>query len=205
MSARRAFAGAVALAALAAAATAYTNSCPILGTLFVVVGLLGLILTCAKWIPVLHKLPLVGAIPPPKVTFALAAPLDGMTFPMNPTAEARVLLSVVIPEGRPHEITRGVVNVYVVDALNIYRTDADGQPYEDGGRRGKGPDGPYWSIHPHTIPLGAQVMYFKVTIPEPGEYEVVFKLQSPDLYSKKDYVYRGKLIARSREVREEER
>lgn len=39
-------------------------------------------------------------------------------------------------------------------------------------------------------------MFFKVTIPRPGEYEVVLKLQSPDFYDKGDQIYRDKLIAR---------
>jgi hypothetical protein len=42
-----------------------------------------------------------------------------------------------------------------------------------------GPDAPYWSISSLTIPLGALLMFFKVTIPEPGEYDVVLKIQSP--------------------------
>ena len=58
------------------------------------------------------------------------------------------------------------------------------------------PDALYWSMSSLTIPLGALVMFFKVTIPRPGEYEVVLKLQSPDFYDKGDQIYRDKLIAR---------
>jgi hypothetical protein len=179
-----------------AAVTAYVNDCPALGTVLAAIGGIALILTFAKWLPLLHKLPLVGAISPPEVRFHLEAPRNGMTFPMNPSAEARVLLGAVIPEGRRHEITRVLVNAYVVGATDIRRTTQDGRPYPDGGHRMGGPDGPYWSIHPLTIPIGAMLMFFKVTIPRPGEYKVVLRLQSPDFYEKSDQVYEDKLIAR---------
>jgi hypothetical protein len=64
--------------------------------------------------------------------------------------------------------------------------------------RMQGPDGPYWAISNVTIPLGAFLTFFKVTIPEPGEYTVVLTLQSPDLYDKEDHRYEDTFVARAR-------
>lgn len=189
MTPERAFAGGTVLTISAAGATtAYALGCPLVGHLFVVLGFVGLTLTFAKWLPGLHRLPLVGAIPLPKIEFHLEAPPGGMEFEMDPTAEARVLLCAgVLPEGRREEITRVTLNAYVVGAINIERTKQDANPYPSGGTRLQGPDGPYWSHYPMTIPLGAFLMFFKVTIPEPGEYEVVLTLQSPDFRDKGDH------------------
>jgi hypothetical protein len=120
-----------------------------------------------------------------------------MTFDMDPRqGKARVVLCVgVLP--RRHEITRASVNAYVVGATAITRTHQGGAPYAGGGIAMEGSDAPYWSVSNLTIPLGAFLMFFKVTIREPGEYEVVFSLQSPDFYDKGDHFYRDKLIARS--------
>lgn len=199
MTPERAFAGGTVLTISAAGATtAYALGCPLVGHLFVVLGFVGLTLTFAKWLPGLHRLPLVGAIPLPKIEFHLEAPPGGMEFEMDPTAEARVLLCAgVLPEGRREEITRVTLNAHVVGAINIERTKQDANPYPSGGTRLQGPDGPYWSHYPMTIPLGAFLMFFKVTIPEPGEYEVVLTLQSPDFRDKGDHFYRGTLTARA--------
>jgi hypothetical protein len=64
--------------------------------------------------------------------------------------------------------------------------------------RMQGPDRPYWAISNVTIPLGAFLTFFKVTIPEPGEYTVVLTLQSPDLYDKEDHRYEDTFVARAR-------
>jgi hypothetical protein len=90
------------------------------------------------------------------------------------------------------------VNASVIGATDIYRTDQDGTPYKDGGGRLGRADARYWSISPVTIPIAAFVMFFKVTIPEPGEYDVVLTVQSPDLYDKGDHFYRDTLVARER-------
>ena len=108
-----------------------------------------------------------------------------------------LLCAGVLPEGRREEITRVTLNAHVVGAINIERTKQDANPYPSGGTRLQGPDGPYWSHYPMTIPLGAFLMFFKVTIPEPGEYEVVLTLQSPDFRDKGDHFYRGTLTARA--------
>jgi hypothetical protein len=178
------------------ATASFVNGCILLGIAFVLIGFLGLTLTLAKWLPLLHKLPLVGAIPPPEIKFHLEAPKDGMTFDMNPSAEARVLLCAGIPEGRRHEITKVLVNAYVVGSTDIRRTTQSGEPYPNGGHRMEGPDGPYWTISSLTIPIGALLMFFKITIPKPDEYDVVLKLQSPDFYDKGDHIHGDKLIAR---------
>ena len=99
--------------------------------------------------------------------------------------------------GRRQEITRVTLNAYVVGATDIRRTVQDGTPYPDGGHRLEGPDGPYWSQSGMTIPLSAYLLFFKITIPQPGEYGVVLTLQSPDFHNKRDHFYRGTLIARS--------
>jgi hypothetical protein len=198
VSGERAFGGAVALFVLGTAVTAYVNDYAVLGTVLLVIGVIGLILVATKWIPVLHRLPLVGAIPPPEVRFHLERESERMAFDMHPSAPARVLLCAGIPEGRRREITRVLVNAYVAGATSIYRAYQDGEPYKEGGVRMTGPDAPYWSVSGLTIPLGAFLIFFKVTIPEPGEYEVILKLQSPDFHSRKDHVYRDKLIARAK-------
>lgn len=185
---------------LAGATASFVNGYVCLGIAFVALGIVGLVLTLAKWLPALHRLPGVGAIPPPEVEFHLEAPKDGMTFLMNPpSAKARVLLCAGFKPGR-HEITRVSVNVYVVGSTDIVRTHQGGAGYAGGGVRMEGPDAPYWTVSNLTIPLGAFLMFFKVTIPAPGEYEVVLTVQSPDLYDKGDHYYRDTLIAGSSEA-----
>jgi hypothetical protein len=204
MTSLRAFAGGIPVTVgLAGAIASYAAGRVWLGNAFVAFGLLGLVLTLVKWLPLLHRLPLVGAIPPPEVAFRLQIPGGGMTHEINPGAEALVVLCAEVAGGRRAEITRVLVNAYVVGATNIYRTDPHGTPYTNGGQRGKTPDGFYRSISDVTIPLGALVMYFKVTIPGPGNYEVVLTLQSPDFHDKGDHYYRDTLIARSKSPSEE--
>jgi hypothetical protein len=198
VSGERAFGGAVALFVLGTAVTAYVNDCELPGTVLLVIGVIGLIMVAAKWMPLLHKLPLVGAVRPPDARFHLEREAERMAVDIEPPAPVHVLLRVEIPEGRRREITRVLVNAYVVGATDIYRAHQDGERFEDGGHRLKGLDGPYWSIEALRIPIGAKLLFFKVTIPEPGEYEVVLKLQSPDFYSRDDHVYRDTLVARAR-------
>jgi hypothetical protein len=195
----RALVGTVAAIMAGSAATAFASGNVLLGAPFAVLAVLALVATFASLLPVFHLLPFVGAVRPPEIEFHLEAPPSGMAFDIKPGAEARVLLCAgVLPEGRRDEITRVTVNAYVVGATNIVRTEQDGTPYENGGRRLTGPDAPYWSISSLTIPLGPFLMFFKVTIPDPGEYEVVLSLQSPDFHDKGDHVHRATLIARSR-------
>jgi hypothetical protein len=51
---------------------------------------------------------------------------------MDPAAEARVLVCAGVQGGRRNEITRVLVNAYVVGSTNTYRTYQDGEPYKDG-------------------------------------------------------------------------
>jgi hypothetical protein len=92
------------------------------------------------------------------------------------------------------------VNAYVVGATDISRTYQDGASYEGSGVRMKGPDAPYWSVSGVTIPLGAFLMFFKVTLPKPGDYEAMLVLQSPDFYDKGDHFYRATIMAREPEI-----
>jgi hypothetical protein len=36
-------------------------------------------------------------------------------------------------------------------------------------------------------------MFFKITIPEPGSYEAVLTLQSPEFYDRTDHRYRAEI------------
>jgi hypothetical protein len=197
VSGERAFGGAVALFVLGAAVTAYANDSPLLGTALLIVGEIGIVLTFAKWLPILHRLPRAGAIPPPEVDFHLEAPPDGMTFAMDPDEPESVLLCALIRGGRRHELTRVLVNMAVVGATKIDRTYQDGELYKDGGIRQGPPTAPYWVIPSLTIPLADFVMFFKVTIPKPGDYDVLLRLQSSDFYNRGEHAYLDMLIARS--------
>ena len=197
MQQERVVAGTVAAIMAAGASTAYGSGNVVLGTVFALVALAALVATFARLLPGLNRLPLVGAPPPPKVRFHLEGETGRMTFDMGSKGPADVVLCAgVLPEGRRDEITRVLFNAYVVGATDIARCRQDGSPYPNGGHCLKGPDAPYWADSGVTIPLGALLLFFKVTIPEPGDYDVVLTFQSPDFYDKGDHFYRDTLIAR---------
>jgi hypothetical protein len=160
-------------------------------------ALTGLIVlgTAAHRLPILHKLPVIGAKRPPKVEFHLE-PQGGMTFTLDP-ARREVVLCVGLSNPGRHEIEKVYVNAYVVGSTSITRCRQDGTPYPAGGGDMLVADAPYWAISRLIIPPDAFVMYFAVAIPAPGSYEVVLKLLSPEFYERGDIYYRDKLVARA--------
>jgi hypothetical protein len=163
------------------------------GLMWALIGVSGIVLlgTIANRLPVIHHLPpSIGAPrPPTDVRFSLEGH-DGLTMRMTSTArEAFILRVTIMPEDRPEEITRVLVNAYVVGATHINRVLPDGSMYRDGGVAGKGPDGPYWSVSGVTLPIGAFEMFFKLTITKPGAYTALLTLRSPEFHHRGDHRY----------------
>ncbi len=182
-------------ATIAGASSAFASGNVGLGTVFVCIGLLAIVATFANRLPVVHRLPAIGAPKPPEIRFHLEEEVEPMVLEMGPEGAADAILCAAAQEGRSDEITRVLLNAYVVGSTEIFRCDQDGDPFGDGHRL-RGPDAPYWAVGDVTIPIGAQLFFFRVTIPEPGRYEVVVSLQSPEFHDRGDHFYREALVAR---------
>lgn len=157
----------------------------------ILVGVTGVVLVTAfaDQLPLLHRLPVVGATPPPsEVNFHIEGQ-DNLVWRPSHDRPADVVLSIGLPDERRNEVRGVTFNAYVVGATEITRCNQDGTPREDGSRL-MGPDAPYWQASGLTIPPAAFIFFFKVRISAPGEYVVVFKFRSPEFYGKRDYEYR---------------
>jgi hypothetical protein len=142
----------------------------------------------ADSLPGLHLLPIIGAPRPPQIDFHIEGS-DGLYYRMRGDNPEDVILAVGFAAGRRDELRRIAFNAYVVGSTEIVRCDQSGAPYGEGSRM-MGPDGPYWQASGLTIPIGAVLLYFRVTIPRPGNYGVRFLLWSPEFYGRDDWDYR---------------
>jgi hypothetical protein len=142
-------------------------------------GVLVLTLAFADRLPYLHKLPPPwGAVEPPKVECFVEGRND-LRFEMHDAPDS-VLLGVGFSHRNRRKIRELDLNVYVVGSGRIQRCAQDRTPYQSGGGM-QVADGPYWTES--DIKLGrAQPMWFYVEIPEPGQYQIVVVMDSPEFY-----------------------
>lgn len=166
------------------------------------VAVLILILFFADLLPGLHKLPLIGSHPPPKVIFLLPDHQRAMAFRFPRGAgPAEVTLEVGFENRHRDYITRTNLNLIVPGNVEIVRctqggarlSNAQGQVlWTDVDELGLGSRCKYYAWGMDISP-DATLVYFKLTAPEPGKYPLKLKLRSPDLYEVRDKVYEDTL------------
>jgi hypothetical protein len=146
-------------------------------------GVAVLVVAFADRLPALHKLPPpLGAVQPPRVDCYIEGRPD-LHFEMQTVSGPdTVLLAVQFSHDNRHKIADFDLNVYVVGSRDIYRCAQNGARYRAGGGT-QVAEGPYWTEG--DIKLGRlQPMWFKVEIPEPGNYQIVVVMNSPEFYNK---------------------
>jgi hypothetical protein len=143
-------------------------------------GFVVLAVAFADRLPVLHKLrPPLGAVEPPKVKCHVEGRPD-LRFEMQDVPDT-VQLTVVFEHRNRHKIREFDLNVYVVGSRSILRCAQDRTPLDSGGKMQHGQDGPYWTESDIKI-ARKQPMWFNVQIPEPGQYQIVVDMDSPEFY-----------------------
>jgi hypothetical protein len=147
------------------------------------VGVAVLVLAFADRLPLLHKLPLpFGAVQPPRVECHIEGRTD-LQFEMQTVSDPdTVLLVVGFSHDNRHKIADFDLNVYVVGSTSIHRCAQNGARYRSGGAM-QVAEGPYWTDGDIEL-ARRQPMWFKVDIPEPGEYQIVVVMNSPEFYEK---------------------
>lgn len=179
------------LAGFAAAAFAVGNV--ILGASLTVLATALALASVADRLPLLNRLPVIGAAPLPDVEFYFED-TGRRTFVMHHEPQDAIL-AVGITNHHHYPIKDVVVNAYLVGSTDIERCTQDGEPYGNGGRRARGPDAPYWSQVGVTIQRDANPWYFRITIPRPGGYLAVLVIDSPDFYGQRDVRYEAEVRA----------
>lgn len=172
-----------------------------LAVLLVVLAVFLLLCAVAHRLPVFHRLPVVGAAPPPSVSFQIEGG-RGTSVQMGSTGPEDVIVRVTVVNDHHAEIPRATYEAFVVDAAGIERCYPDGVPYpRDGGMCLHQPHGEaasgvveFWTAST-VIPHGALLLFFRVTIPAPGDYRAVLRLRSPEFYGRQDHVSFGMLHA----------
>lgn len=144
-------------------------------------GVVALTLAFADRLPYLHKLPPpLGAVEPPKVNCHVEGRSD-LRFEMQTVSEPdTVQLTVWFTHRNRHKIREVDLNVYVVGSRSIQRCAQDRTPYQSGGKM-QHAEGPYWTESDIKI-ARKQPMWFNVQIPEPGQYQIVVDMDSPEFY-----------------------
>jgi hypothetical protein len=145
-------------------------------------GVLVLALAFADRLPALHRLPPPwGAVRPPDVECHIEGRSD-LRFEMQPgSGPDTALLAVGFSHDNRHRITGFDLNVYVVGSTRIQRVTQDGKRVSSGAMQVA--DGPYWTEG--DLRLGRRLpMWFKVELPEPGEYQIVVVMNSPEFYER---------------------
>lgn len=168
---------------VAGAAIASDRDRLLLTALFCVMALLILVGTFAPKIPGLHRFPVIGA---PRVTIELTRD-DGQPLLLHgPTAET--VLSVGVFNHGPGEVLRARINVLVPEPVEIQACDPFGQPVQRGSWMRAtseellpGRESPYWSDR-LDLDEDATPIYYRLTIPEEGEFPIRVKLKSKSLY-----------------------
>jgi hypothetical protein len=89
-------------------------------------------------------------------------------------------LAVWFSHRNRHKIREVDLNVYVVGSGSIQRCAQDRTSYHSGGKM-QHADGPYWTESDIKIARN-QPMWFNVQIPEPGRYQIVVDMDSPEFY-----------------------
>ena len=80
------------------------------------------------------------------------------------------------------------MNVYLEGSGRIMRVSQSGTGHASSTGKMLVADGPYWSESDIKISRN-QVMWFRIWIPEPGQYPIVVLLDSPEFYDPEDQRY----------------
>jgi hypothetical protein len=157
---------------------------------FFVLTALFVIATFAAFLPILHKLPGIGA---PRLTATFTAngsPDLRITIPVRPEHGERARPSVLIRVGLTNhsrgDIAHALLNFCFPVGHGLQICDHRGDPLD----RGKSmpptqEDAPfdYWSIDDLRLTgRNSYLAHFRVRIDKPGEYPLILRLNSHDLY-----------------------
>jgi hypothetical protein len=153
--------------------------------LLIVAGLVA-VATFAPTLPILHRLPLVGA---PRVTVYI----NQEQIPHVPTD---VVLRVGFKNDGPKRVTAVLGNVLVPLPIEIRPSDFAGELQDRGSRMPPteldGRPTRFWAEKDVNLPKGATLLHYRLTIPEPGDYPVQITYSSDDLSGKGDAVANGR-------------
>jgi hypothetical protein len=154
-----------------------------LGLTVVAAAALLAVFTFADRLPLLQRLPVIGATPWPSVAF-LFEPTKTKTALFDPVESGQtrdLIVCMQVLNSRRKEIERARINVWVTGAADIERCEQDGSPGSFAGSKRRN-DGPYWTESGITLGPAATELFFRVTLPGPDEYEAVLRLWAPEFH-----------------------
>lgn len=150
--------------------------------------------TIADRLPLLHRIPAIGAVPAPTVEIGIEGG-EGRRFMMRSDRPEDVIVRVGLGKrDRRRVITHMTLNVWVTGSDSISLCDQNGNPRTDRGGILPGDMGSYWALGNVNFTSSAMLLYFKVRIPRPGTYEAAVSIESPDMYGP-DQITRRAIVA----------
>ncbi|MDQ4040821.1 MAG: hypothetical protein M3141_03630 [Actinomycetota bacterium] len=178
---------------IALAAAVFTSPSWLLTGALVVIAVAVGVVTLAPAIPLLHRLPAVGAHPPPTLYFHLEE-TGSLDFQCASDEPQHVTLCAGFKNDDRREIEPVYMNLKVIGSTEITRCHQDGSEYPDGGNRMRA-DSPYWAINRFAINPGSLVMHFDVELPGPGAYRFYLHIWGSPFYKKDGVYYQGEIHA----------
>jgi len=162
----------------------------LLGYMLLTCAGLAFVAAFANRIPVLHRLPLVGA--PRLLVFPSVDGRSDLTVRIPESGPRHVLLCIGIRNDSGQDVQPAHVNFLMSEGIRRWKCDHHGRPEDDGRwmrptseRIGDGdPDTykDYWAIT-RSFPAGnSVVLWFRLRISRPGRYRFRFKVNSPVLH-----------------------
>ncbi len=156
--------------------------------------------TLAAYLPVLHKLPVVGAPRLSARLFANSAPDLKVTIPTPSSTgfgpQPSVLIRVNVKNDRRADVTYAMLNMCVPIGHGLRVCDGYGEPIDEGKRMPPTQEvNPfdYWSIDGLRFTgRNAKLFHFRIRVAELGEYPLKLRIQSNDFYE--ELVLDGTLV-----------